>query len=629
MYQFMLMRFKNIYIFFILCTLLVSCSTKRIIPNPSNKYYYEISKGESVTFNWDFKNANIVNIEGIDGAFLPVDSFTDTPATSRNYRLIARRGFSDSLVWSLFVDVIDKTRNKEIRTGAAILTEEFTSPSYVESEFLNGVISHNEAVIDDMRILRVNKHEKSKVATINLLLLDKFGNYIGGFANNSNELLWKATVHCGGVSASYSGLSVRELNQSEDSSAVDFAVLIDNSLLSVEQDFSEMLYYFISGMKPNDQILISEFNYEYKNIIPLLPPEMVLPSFYSNFTLKEKYGFPATFNSILSAISDLSLGSNSQKALVVITNSNDYASLNFDYNQLVSLAGQYKINLFVIGIGNLITGKIFRFLTNATGGKYYLLMSDEIDKVKNVMSEILFSYRKSYEVKIPMESISKSCTIDRSTIQLFTADKTFSENIYFSDIDNSFFNNSKILSYYSENNVRVPDNLKPYLDNIISQMKQNDYQYELIGFDKGSIKTNVSNELSLLRAEFIKDYIIENGIDANRLIVNKNPSNNEGNFVYVSNMIELNNRVDIKPYSSNKPENIELICDYAMTEDQSQEKVITWENRGFKAYYERENDFMKTSYIVKLWGFSSVAEAEKAQKSILNRFGRNTFLTNK
>lgn len=625
MYQ--LMRIKIIYISLVLLTLLVSCSTKRIIPNPDIKYFYEISKGESVTISWDFKNANIVNIEGFEGAYLPSDSFTDTPESSRAYRLIARRGFSDSLIWSLFVDVIDETKPKEIRTGAVILTDEFTSPSYTESEFLNGVIGHKNASIDEMRIIRANRSEKENSAKINLLLLDKFGNYITGYTDSDNDLLWKATVHCGEVSASYSKLPVREVNLTDESSAVDMAVLIDNSILSAEKDYSEMLYYFISSMKTNDQILISEYNHEYTNIIPLLPPEMVLPGFYSIFTLKEKYGFPATYNSILSAISDLSSGANRQKALILIANSNDFASLDFDYNQLVTLAKQHRINLFVIGVGNLISGKVFRLLTNSTGGKYYLLMSDEIDKIKNVMSEILFSYRKSYEFELSIESISKNCAVDRSNIQLFSAEKVFSENIYFTQLDNSFFQNSKMLAYYPEENVRVPDTLKPYIDNLIHQIKTTDNQYEIITYNDSQTYDRVKGEQSILRAEFIKDYFVENGINPDRLIVPKSSSQFSDNLSQISDLTQFNNRVEIRPYIPDREQSIELICDFALSEVQSQEKVVTWENRGFKAYYEREADAIKTGYIIKLWGFSSVAEAEKAQKTILNRFGRNTNLT--
>lgn len=610
--------------------LLIGCrttKTTKILPKQDMKYFYQISEGEEVEIEWEFENAHRVTVEGFTGSFLPEGMVKVRPDVSREYKIVAYKGFADSLIWTVYVEVLAKIEkeinsSKSIQTGKPVLSNKFTQASYKESEFLNGIINKDVSTgPNELRIVRFRLNEKAENAQLYTLLMDKLGNFISGFGDKSLPLTWNATNICARTSANYSDLSFEELSAARQNEFVDFAILIDNTGFSKNDSIKKPLKSFISGMNSNDKVLISVFNHRYLNIFKLMPPETALFGLDDMFILPKANGFSASNDALFHTIKRLEDGKNRNRALVLITYSNDNASFNNNIQSVIRKAQISNVAVYVIGIGDIIDAYNYRHLCAATGGKYYILLNDEIEKFRNVLAEILFTYRNSYKVTVPLQSFGNNCKVSKTKLSFTYKDiKLKSSLVYPADFPRenkriiyaAGFDKSVILidkEYY--------DNLNSIADMLNKQKKK--YFVSAIAYDEGD--NEVAKNFAKLRAEAVKNYLVNKGVQPNLLIV-RTETSNEPLFTFTENKWQqrLNRRVQIEPYQIISKRDYELLVAFAPSELESQKIIQKWTKRGYKAYYERTRTHNGLAYKVKLWGFKSENEAKKEIKLIKKKY---------
>jgi outer membrane protein OmpA-like peptidoglycan-associated protein len=614
---------------FAVSILMMACSTtktNKILPFEDMKYFYQISEGDKVEIDWDFENAHRVKVEGFAGSFLPKDRIFVRPDVSTEYKIIAYKGFSDSLVWTVYVEVLAKIDKKkkveEIQTGASVLTEQFTRPSYQESEFLNGIISENLSTgPDELRIVRVKRNTKGEKAEIYALLLDKLGNFVSGYGNKKDSITWNTTNSCAHTSANYSNLSFTELSAEKLNEYVDFAVLIDNSCFATNDSIKKPLRFFLTGMNSNDKILVSIFNHRYLNIFKLMPPETALFGFDDMFILPKSNGFNASNDAMINTIKALDNGKNRHRALVLITYSNDNASFNNNFKDVIRKAVIGNVAVYVIGIGDNINANQYRALCAATGGKYYILLNDEIEKFTNVLSEILFTYRNSYQIHIPLQNFGNNCQVSKTKLSFTYNDINLKTSVVY-PAGLTEKNEKRIYTAGFEKSVILID--KMYYDNlnrIAQYLKKQAKKFFLTGYGFDEWNKEISDNFAELRAEAVKNYLVNRGVSPDLLVI-RSQTGTEPLFTFTENklLLKLNRRVELTPYQNKAKRDYELLVAFAPSEVESQKIIQKWEKRGYNAYYERTRTHNGIAYKVKLWGFKSENEAVNEINKIKKKY---------
>ena len=452
---------KILYLVYCVGTLLAwGCSSTKI-EDRSNFQPFEIKEGEEITLLWEFKNADNVTIAGFPKLYNAKDFLVDKPLKSRQYYINAFKG-SDTVKRFVHVEVIPNTPQQEIKTGPVVLRQIISGPSYEESEYLNGVLTHDiQHIPSSMHVMRTKINEKNKTCNFNVLLLDQLGNYINGYSYKSDKASWTSTNSCGSVSANYSGLKYSEKKNDETLDFIDLGLLIDNSAASDNEDIPLMIKSFLPGLMSGDKIMISAFNQNYHKILDLMPVEQMIMGFDNDFRLPKKSGLSAVNKASYKALGQLAKGHNSKKALILLTYLSDNSSLTYDENDVALFAKNNDIPIYIVGIGEAVNGYDLRYLCSLTGARYYFIMKDELKSLNNILTEIIFSLRNNYKVTVPIQSFDENCTVKKANLQFITNDKNISESVTIQNDYKSLFAANQILANYDEGSSRLNLPLKP------------------------------------------------------------------------------------------------------------------------------------------------------------------------
>ena len=602
-------------------------TTKKIVPDPDMKYFIQIKEGETADIEWNFENAHRVTIEGYAGSFLPEGKITVHPDVSTEYKLTAYRGFKDSLDWTVYVEVIAKTdslkKEGKIKTGEPILVEQYTQPSYEESEFIKGIINKDASTgPNELRVVRKKYYPDAKKAEVYTLLMDKLGNFIAGYGEKKDSITWNATNTCGQVSANYSNLKFLELSRNKDNSNVDFAILIDNSGFAQDVNIKEPLKNFVKGMDVDDKVLISTFNQSYLNIFKLMSPQSAIIGFDDMFVTGKPSGFSASNNAMIHAIQGLNPGKNRHRALVLITYSNDNGSIKNKISDVIRTADLGNVEIFVIGIGDIIDAAPYRYLCSATGGKFYILLNDEIEKFKDVLGEILFAYRNSYKVEVPLQTFEHNCKVNKTKLTFSDNKVNLSATVFYPSNFSEPDNNVIPVAGFDSLSAKIPGEYFENLSRVAAYLKKHPgTKYCLKGYSYHEGNREVSESFARMRAKAVKDYLVAKGVDENDLVI-KAATEELPLFTFPYNkwLSRLNRRVELTKYVPAAKQNYELIAAFAPSEVESQKIIQKWEQRGYKAYYERTMTDKGIAYKVKLWGFKSATEAENTIKKVKSKY---------
>lgn len=602
--------------------ILGACSVGKIEPDPLTKYFIEIKEGEEVTIQWDFKNADAVNIDGYDKKFKSKDFLVEKLSTSKQYKL---RAFNkkDTLVQSIYVEVKQNPREEgEIKTGPIVLKSRITSPSYIENEYLSGIL--NDVVNPtpaNLRIMKSRIDTVNKTCDMNVVLLDNFGNYLKGFSKLPDYAIFNTRNSCKDKSATYDKLEYKEKEYTDPTDLIDFGILIDNSAAASQMQVANSVKAFLPEFYSGDKVMMSFYNQNYSKYAGLTPVEQVILSNENGFNLQPQSGLSALNKAALKSLNTLKDGANPQKALVIISFLADNSSLSWDENDVARRAKEFNIPLYIIGVGDAVNGYDLRYLCSLTGGRYYFLLNDEVNQLQNILSEILFSLRNHYTVTVPIGNFDADCPVKKANLQVITASNNISDNVTIQTEYKSLFSYSQILTVFDEKSA-TPET--EYLENIMSLaelLKMNpDKNIQLVSHTWQEGSSDFSSALSSQRLETIKALLVSSGVKDNQVIL-KSAGDSKPIFPYQKEgwQSKMNRRIEVRWLD---PEILpfELTGNLLKSEETAQSTVEQWENRGYKAYYERVFDGDEVGYRLKLWGYSSLQEAKQSSDLLKTKY---------
>ena len=257
-----------------------------------------------------------------------------------------------------------------------------------------------------------------------------------------------------------------------------------------------------------------------------------------------------------------------------------------------------------------------------TGGKYYQIEEKDLNYVYSILTEIDLAKKANYQTKIyfPKENYNE-CGLLNLGVQLKINNTDLLDSIRIRTMkERQYFNYQAITSFDYKDTIISEQHYETIKS--LSMILQNnpDKIIELIG--NASIEGSQDEvfNLSLRRAQSVRNKLISNGVAPSQIRVRADGANNPIYYFQDNDWQQYyNRRVELKWLS---PELMpyELILNAFESESQALDEVQKWESKSYRVYYERYLQNNIPIYRVKIWGYQTLEDAQRAKNSIERRY---------
>lgn len=588
---------------------IVSCASNKKVSLIDFEGVSRVNEGDTLTIDWNFENAHYVSIEDIPQNFNPKDSLTFVP--KRNTKLeFAAINKKDTLrlTWRVYVK-----QNEEVKIEEAEISK--YPNSYIESNYFSGVHQDPKNLIPkNIKLMGYNNLDSNTVE-YKVLLLDEFGNYIPNIKNN-DFLIWNISNSCGDYNDIITIDDYEEEKMSDKSTAVK--ILLDNSKAA---EFNQSLLFHINNglnkVKSNTKASLAYFNQDYFDLFDFTKISELKEK---SLTIEKQDGLNALYKNAYKALAEMQFVKDEKKTLVILTYSPNNAATIYNAKDVVSLARELDIPIYVIAIGNAIDTYSMKYISYGTGGKYYSLDATDMVDVTDILNEITFAQNAHYKITVP-KPIYNDCEFYTSTLKLNFNEKIIEDTGNYISKPTWLGNSQQSLAIFNYKNTEIDAQYLSLVESISRVLKDNpQYSIELIGhssIEDGKEENNL--KISSERVENVKKIFLDYGVPEYQL---KLTAYGSAKPIYYLPSTEwqqhYNRRVEVKWI---KPGDMpyEIVAQEYWTEEEAQQKANDWQRKGFRAYYERYLVNNRPAYKVKLWGFESkdqaLSEAKKLKDS--------------
>ena len=601
-----------------------ACSTPK--PVEIKPVYFpgfcEINKGDTAKINWQIENVEKVRVENLKRNYLPVDSIRVSPDTTTNYKFLA---YKDKDTLKLNWLVVVKHNEDGIKSGPEARYTNSRQPSYIESNFFNGLISSSvSSGVKQLKIMNYNYQPlEGDSIHLTVLPLDDFGNYIVGLSNRASVTdIWSTNIVCNDLSQNSQSNKFYE-HSLDSSKPVDIAICLDNSVIAGDYyPIFDQIKEFAKFDYVNDRIHFRSFNQNQLTSISLQSADKFY-DFMKDIKLEKASGLSSIYKNVYSCLSYInSFKAENNQILILIAYSTDNSSIIYDRNDVIELAVKLKVPIYVIAVGNAVDSYSLRYLSEFTGAKYYEIEESDVSKISNILSEITFAQKAHYDLTLYQPSeYNKICNNAKLYAKLNIGDKsaTDSANIRFYK-ERQFFKYQSVASF--EYRDTIPDSQFHETINSLAMILQTntDKSVELIGNSSIEGTNEESLNLGLRRAQAVRKLLIENGANPAQIRVRTDGANNPVYYMQETTWMQYyNRRVEIRWLDPNLLP-FEIIAQTEESEADALKNVESWEDKGYRAYYERYLQNNIPIYRVKIWGFKTVEEAEKTASTLSKKY---------
>lgn len=597
--------FTRIIIFFALIVLF-ACSS--IEPVQSNKFHglSVIKKGDSTELNWNFANANYVEIDKFPQKFKNIDSIIVSPEESMVYNFKAINT-KDTMMksWRVIVEIPEVEK---------VIEELQFETSYSESDYFRGVMYDSKIVqLHKFRITSTKIDDKTDQIEFRALILDKFGNYITNLTDE-NLLSWEISQSCDDNATNVNISDYIEDPIDKGTSHLSFLLDVSASAENNTQVL-EKINDFTKVTLDDDMLSLYAFDHEYQNL--------VMPSKKENFMLSSKKvrnrrGLNAIYKSLFKQLNDIKDQPNS--SIILLNYASNNTATIYNISDVILEARKYGIPVNVVSIGNSHDSFSMKYLAYGCGGRYYNIQDSDLYLLDDIISEIYFSQKSAYTFKIPMKALA-SCNYDAAEITMKFNENSFSDDIYFVKTPEWLGNRNQVIANFAYQETELNPEFNSLIESLSRVMVDNpNLIVELIGHSSIEGSSDNNMELALDRAKSVKEKILSLGAKKDqikmRAVGNETPLFPLPNSSWQQ---QYNRRVEVK-YLLPEMLPYEIIADERWTESEAVESVNTWRDRGYQSYYQRYLVDGLPKYKIKLWGFETVDQAKQSVAVISDKY---------
>lgn len=588
---------------------------------------------------WDFANANNVKVDLYDKLYNPIDSAKVSPNTTKEYKITAFHE-SDTVAYKWTVEVVDKADddNDDIRkeedvtelndSSKDVTVEEKQTkipkspiitayePNNTNSEFINGSIGPEAAPV---RIRIINSVKEDKKLELKTIILDENGNFINGL--NSKVVDLSFIQRCLKSSSSVGDLNIEEVHKSQGS---DYSILFDNSSVA-EFNFPilERVQNFAENLRSDDKVLFSYFNQNYVEYIPLTTQQEFVNKF-KNYDLPTPSGlsglYRAIYTNLLSFTPNVSKDKN--KALIIVTYSEDNSSLIYSPDDIISAAQNFGIPIYVIAVGDAYNSYNLQKMSNATGGKLYTVENDSLHTIEYILKEIDFGLNNHYSLTMEFDNNPDECRDSYGKLILKYGDKTLDDGLILNPSKNEFHSYYQSVAIFEEKSAELDQSYSDQIIELANVLKNNPgYKVKLVGHSGQEGNKEYDAEISENRAVKVKELMTKNGVKDDQILTGSEgfskPLYILGQTPWQNN---FNRRVELKWITPYESAPFEIVVEQVWTEEEAYSSTAKWNKRGFQSYYDNYLIGSEPVYRVMLWGFKSEDEVKETATSIMKKY---------
>ena len=643
-------RIYNVVILALLATFgIQSCSMPDlIVPEKNAPKEYRAYKGDSVEIRWNYLNADRVYIDGYVGMYNTSDYIRVYADKSKDIVIRAYQGNVDSLIErrSIIVgqvtdeiaDTNDATETPAEESQYIAPTPNVTEPENIsspqrgplreevfygevrtgQSEYFRGVKRDGGFNPTTLRVTRVTPEATANGYKLYMraLLLDEHGNFVAREPDNTNYH-FNLDYGYNDKKVSHVTDKVYEL-VSDDGRGCDYTFLVDNSLAATENDkIMQAVREFAGRLSQQDRMSLAGFNSGTEKMFDMMSPEYAISELRS-LSMPKSRGLNALYKVAYKSAKDAKSTHNEQ-AIVIVTHYNDNASIIYSANDLIKIANQKQIPVYIVAVGDALKTYFLNYICNRTGGKFYHVFSDETDKINDILAEIAFGIKNYYLIEFPNISAHESVADQlRGTLKLNVSNTQLADAVDIFPQPIAEYFQYQALSLFDFRSIELLPEYRALLDSFAVVLLDNpQYNVALIGHTSDEGSPEYMFALSLDRANAVKDYLIAAGVPAKQITVK---SFGYRKPLYFGMMMEpwqerMNRRVEVRWLEPDRFP-MEIAVETADTETEAGKLEQTWQKRGYKAFYERIIEAGEAKYQIKLWGYRSREDAERDIQTI-------------
>ncbi|TAL70058.1 MAG: VWA domain-containing protein [Bacteroidetes bacterium] len=618
-------KHKRLAVSFLFAAILVwlglffqSCATKPIEVK-SFTGYIQVEEGESADVQWEFANADRVQIKGLNYNFSPNDSYKIKPTGTKIVQVIAYKG-DDSLAVNAVIDIAKKKVKPQYGRGP---TMDFIglSPAYLESDYLAGVIKADTTMSPyQIKIMRTVYPYTKDQFLVRALVLDRFGNYMSGLSSLPGEINWSAALQSDLITSNYDVTTFNEKDYST-SEGIDINILLDNSSAATRNDkVIDAIRSFLPYLTKTDKISFSYFNQTKTEVFPLTNPTDASKEF-EKVTLGQPQGLNSIYKCAYTSVSPFASGSKRNKLLVILTYGSDNSSIIYSSNDVGKLAHDLDIPVYIIGVGSAMESYSLKYLCSLTGGRYYQVINDEISKIENILLEISFSQKGYYELLMPVYSSQLEQNMIKSVLTYQRGKTKLTDRANIILKPEMQFSQYQALAYFGYRDTVIQTDFDVIFKSLAKVLKDNPNSViQLVGHSSTEGTNEYNLDLSLKRAQEARRKLIGMGAAPSQIRIRGEGNAKPIYYLQSTQWQQQNNRrvtvrwldPSILPY--------EIIAGESNTENDALAKVEQWEGKKYQVYYERYIENNIPVYKIKLWGYATQKDAEDTAKHLKEKF---------
>jgi len=578
----------------------------------------EIERGDSTKLYWEFYNAKYVRVLGFSEHFNTVDSLFVSPDSSTNYKINAFNDFEEKLTIDWFVTVVEP---KNTTFDINLLDNDFGSISPSPD------ISPNHQ-INSISIVGSNI-ANNKDFSVKFIPYDANRKFANDVFIAQNNLRIVAPNNKSANPKIIDVIAKKTDTIIHNDYSINFCICLDNSSTGTRNTSILNAIHSNSNKFPlDDNFYFSYFNQNFGGVEPI-KRNNVTGEFDEIFKrIPAPSGFSATNKSVGQAMNYMLAKTVGKNVIIIIANSADNASVLYDENDLIEHSKKNNIPIYVIAVGTSVPTYNLAILTNRTGGKIYHLTENEIDLLPHYLNEIILSQKQYYSVDFSANILNDDDYLEIELVLEGADNELFKDKYSFPLKTQKIFSEYQVLASYKLGDTLLDEDFLPAISNLAEVLIANpDLVVELIG-NSGAIEGNdeICRKIALRRAQAVRKKLIEEGANPVQIRVSsegaarplfQTPKHN-WQFRY-------NNRVEIRWLL---PEELpfEIIADYKLSEDAAHSNVESWEDKGYKAYYQRIMLNNRPAYRTLLWGYSNEKTAETEAKKLSKEYKREFVL---
>jgi outer membrane protein OmpA-like peptidoglycan-associated protein len=576
--------------------------------------YTEIAKGESAQLRWDIANAEKVKITNLGAILEGKDSINVFPAMTTTYEFLAYNE-EDTLDLTWRVKVLDGN-NAGVGKGIDRIGIPADEISYLESDYLRGL----NQKYDKQNIAKVKAMHKriteDSTLVFKMIALDDFGNML---TDLPSDVSWMINKNCAGSNTEVEISSFKEDNYEKDNDNIEISLLVENSVIAGEQfPVVEYIETYLYALDKKDKIRIDFFNHNLEETISLREVERLRenPKMYDKPVANGLNAvYKAGYKTLKNFADDFS---DNPKIMIIVAFSPDNSSIIYKANDIVDIARKNEIPVYTVGIGSAVESYVLKYIADATGGRNYYLPEDRLFDLPFVLSEISFAQKANYEVEFNLKT--GSCDIADMAIGL-NQDMTEKDEFKVYYKKEAQYSGYQAIAAFEDRDTVVTQDFFPNIRSLAQVLKDNpNAVIELIGNSSMEVNYVENQRISLDRAQSVRRLLIESGAAPKQIRV-RGEGASQPLYYFQERVWQkyFNRRVEIRWLD---PELLpfEIIADMVKSESLALDKVEAWENAGYKAYYQRYLINNLPAYRVKLWGYATEAEADKAAEALQEKY---------